>query len=119
MRGRARLAIGAVALIAGVAVFWLSISIWTRDRIHAADGLDTACLREGDMERFLREPARFRGYLAGVVARHAGVAAHPPTPAGRIGEILIERFGFLFVPEEDHVHLIEAMRICGAAPVSS
>lgn len=119
MRRRSRLAIGAVALIAGVAVFWVSISMWTRDQIYTAGALDGMCLRERDMERFMRDPSQFRIYIAGAVARHAGIASHPPTLGSIIGRLLIWRFGFLFVPEEDYVHLIETSRICGVPPVSS
>ena len=112
MTRTARLAISAIALAAGVAVFWVSISMWTRDRIYARDGLASACLRDGDIDRFMREPQRFRSYLANIVAIDAGVIKHPPGPSGLLARVLIERFGFLYVPQEDHIHLMETMRPC-------
>jgi len=116
MKRSARLAIAAVALLAGVAIFWISISQSTGDRIYAPDGLASACLRDGDAERFMREPQRFRSYLAHSVARDAGVITHPPGPGGRIAAMLIERLGFLYVPQEEYVHLIETMRSCDEPP---
>lgn len=66
----------------------------------------------------MREPRRFRAYLAHIVAIEAGVLKHPPSPAGHIAEMLIDRFGFLYVPQEDYVHMIETMAACGQPSLS-
>jgi hypothetical protein len=112
MHRRARLAIGAVALIAGVAIFWLSVSMWTRDRLHDPATLRNACIRERDVTTFDHDSSRGRAWLARVVIeasmqREIGIR--------RIAAyVLVEHFGFLLVPVEEQHRLIAGMRRCAS-----
>jgi hypothetical protein len=99
-----------VALAAGAAIFWLSISMWTRDRLHAPDALAGSCVHQREIAKLRQNPT---GYLAFIVTREG---RGPPHLRARVAGILVHRFGFLFVTRAEQAQLVDAMRICGTAP---